>query len=107
MDTDQGLDVISKAFLWDFDLFLQKVFLQLDPYSLRSCRQVRLQSESSVRVQCPVEVCREWNDFIITRLWSSPSGRRRIRKRLRHNYLTEQPEEEVLEVGQGGVESQV
>ena len=41
MDQDSEMDIISKAFQWDCDLFLQKVFLHLDPYSLKSCRQVR------------------------------------------------------------------
>lgn len=60
MDTDAELDVISKAFQWDLDLFLQKVFLHLDPYSLKSCRQVRqrfpspVQQYTSVLLRCAV-----------------------------------------------------
>ena len=91
MNTDLDLDIISKAFQWDCDLVLQKVFLYLDPYSLKSSRQV----------------CREWNNFIRNRLWRSPYGRRKIIERLRNNVFTEQPEEVVLEVARGGMESQV
>ena len=104
-----GLDIISQAFHWDCDLVLQKVFLYLDPYSLKSCRQVTLRQ----RLNCDhsavltPQVCREWNDFIRKRLWRSPYGLRRLRDRLRGQYFTEQPQESELEVARGGVESQV
>ena len=87
----ERLDIISQAFRWDCDLVLQKVFLCLDPHSLKSCRQV----------------CREWNEFIMRRLWRSPYGIGKIRDRLRGLYFTEQPEEVVVEVSRGGVESEV
>ena len=35
-----GSDVISLAFQWDCDEFLQRVFLQLDPHSLKTTRTV-------------------------------------------------------------------
>lgn len=52
-------------------------------------------------------MCREWNNFITNRLWRSPYGLRQLRGRLRGQYFTEQPEESLLEVARGGVESQV
>lgn len=41
------MDVISQAFQWDCDLVLQKVFLYLDPHSLKSSRQVRGETETT------------------------------------------------------------
>ena len=51
MDQDSEMDIISKAFQWDCDLFLQKVFLHLDPYSLKSCRQVMGETLDYITIQ--------------------------------------------------------
>ena len=38
------ISIISTLFAWDCDEALQKIFLHLDPYSLKSSRQVRVYS---------------------------------------------------------------
>ena len=42
VDDDSNLDLISALFDWDCDEVLQRIFLHLDPYSLKSCRQVSI-----------------------------------------------------------------
>ena len=37
---EQSEDIMTKAFSWDCDDFLQRVFLKLDPHSLKTCRTV-------------------------------------------------------------------
>ena len=37
---EQSEDIVTRAFRWDCDDFLQRVFLKLDPHSLKTCRTV-------------------------------------------------------------------
>lgn len=40
-----GSDVISLAFQWDCDEFLQRVFLQLNPHTLKTSRTVSIEKQ--------------------------------------------------------------
>ena len=44
-------DVVSLAFAWDCDEFLQRVFLELDPYSLKTSRKVNTNLVNEVIVK--------------------------------------------------------
>ena len=59
--------IFHNLFSFNCDLFLQAVFLLLDPASLKNCRSV----------------CKQWDGFIKGRLWTSMVGRRRLRSKLR------------------------
>jgi len=82
---------MSLAFQWDCDEFLQRVFLNLDPHSLKTCRKV----------------CSRWNGFIYDRVWRSPRAQKRLHNRLNHQFVQEQPYEDELQVSKSGEESQV
>ena len=45
-----GSDVVSLAFQWDCDEFLQRVFLELDPYSLKTSRKVDIKYYDSSKI---------------------------------------------------------
>ena len=87
----QYSDMISTFFAWDLDEVLQRIFLHLDPYSLKSSQQVS----------------KQWNNFIKNRIWRSFSGRESILRRLKSQYFCKQPAEETILLPQIGEESQV
>ena len=76
-------DIISSLFLFDLDEALQKIFLHLDPKSLKSCRLVN----------------KQWNDFILSRLWRSPRGKMLLKERVFDNFFNEDPWLETINVG--------
>jgi len=62
-------------FSHNMDEVLQEVFLLLSPGCLHRARQV----------------CHQWNQFILGRLWGSRVGRRRLRLRLEEKWRKEKP----------------
>jgi len=85
-----GSDLMSLAFQWDCDEFLQRVFLELDPYSLKTGRKV----------------CSQWNEYISKRVWKSRRAQKRLHKRLDKQFVEEEPCEVEFQVSRGGEESQ-
>ena len=74
--TDElGDFILNRLFDLDLDEILQKIFLFLDPFSLKNCR-------------C---VCHLWNDFITKRVWHSPVGRRQLQNRLIYQWKHSEP----------------
>jgi len=59
-------NIFYNLFHFNCDLFLQSVFLLLDPASIKKCRSV----------------CKQWDGFIKRRLWTSRVGRRRLKSKL-------------------------
>ena len=75
-----NLNIISSLFLFDLDEALQKIFLYLDPKSLKSSRQVN----------------KQWNNFIIRRIWGSPIGKIILKERLFDNFFNQDPWQETI-----------
>ena len=75
---------INSFFLMDLDEFLQSVFLNLDPASLKNSR-------------C---VSKQWNCFIQDRVWNSLNCKKVLRDKLRQLWKTGIPR--VSEFGVGG-----
>jgi len=69
------MDIFSKFFQHNMDEILQKIFLMLDPDSLHCSRQIN----------------KQWNEFILNRIWGSYFARRYLKKRLRHRWMKERP----------------
>ena len=108
----------NDLFLHNMDEVLQEIFLLLDPKSLHDARQVRA-SDSSAGwtkvvtkvVTCQVhsmlklsnlsdvkavtlhlvQVCHQWNQFILERLWGSRVGRRILQRRLEDRWRGGRP----------------
>ena len=108
----------NDLFLHNMDEVLQEIFLLLDPTSLHDARQVRA-SDSSAGwtkvvtkvVTCQtylvsklsnlsdgrvvtlhlVQVCHQWNQFILERLWGSRVGRRILQRRLEDRWRGGRP----------------
>jgi len=59
-------------FLYNMDYFLQRMFLYLDPASLKTSR-------------C---VSRQWNCFIQGRIWNSKVGRRVLKEKMKQLWKT-------------------
>ena len=78
-----NFDIVSSLFLIDIDEALQKIFLHLDPKSLKSCRLVN----------------KQWNDFILSRLWRSPRGKMLLKERVFDNFFNQDPWLETINVG--------
>ena len=79
-DGDDEESIITKLFLFDLDEVLQKIFLHLCPSSLHRSRQV----------------CRQWNAFIVRRVWGCRFGRRQLEARLEQRWRNSQPRETVV-----------
>ena len=77
-----NLDIISSLFLFDLDEALQKIFLYLDPKSLKSSRQVN----------------KQWNDFIMRRIWGSPIGKIKLKEKIFVNFFNQDPGQEIIYV---------
>ena len=77
-----NLDIISSLFLFDQDEALQKIFLHVDPKSLKSCRLVN----------------KQWNDFILRRIWRSPRGKMILKERIFENFFNQDPWLETVHV---------
>ena len=77
-----NLDIVSSLFLFDLDEALQKIFLNLDPKSLKSCRMVN----------------KQWNDFIVSRIWRSPRGKLILQERALDNFFHQDPWLETIHV---------
>ena len=108
-----GADIVSLLFWLDCDIALQRVFTQLDGHSLKAARLV----------------CRQWNNFIQTRVrhihstaavticcvlcnitcqvWGSAPARAALKAALAEQMLSVEPNEEELQAGRVGEESQV
>ena len=63
-------EIMNKLFQSDLDEIIQKIFLNMDPMSLKSCTLA----------------CKEWNQFIQQRLWKSKSARKILFNRLIHQW---------------------
>ena len=104
----------NDLFLHNMDEVLQEIFLLLDPTSLHAARQVRasdssagwtkvvtcqtylvskLSNLSDVKVVTlqPMQVCHQWNQFILERLWGSRVGRRILQRRLEDRWRGGRP----------------
>ena len=80
-------DIINRLFELDFDEILQKVFLSLDPLSLKNCK-------------C---VSKGWFNFIQRRLWESKPARTQLYKRLINQWKFSDPFSTVHDEGVMGV----
>ena len=67
--------IINLLFELDLDEIIQKVFLHLDPHSLKNCKSV----------------CSEWFEFIQKRLWHSKPAKAKLRKRLVNQWKFSEP----------------
>jgi len=76
-------DIMNRLFDLDLDELIQKIFLSLDPLSLKSCK-------------C---VSSEWFHFIQNRLWNSKPARKQLHNRLINQWKFSEPF--VTEYGQG------
>ena len=68
-------DIMNKLFEMDFDEIIQKIFLNLDPLSLKNSK-------------C---VCSEWRQFIQQRLWNNRTARKHLQKRLIYQWKFSEP----------------
>jgi len=66
---------MSKLFDSDLDEIIQKIFLYLDPMSLKNCNLV----------------CEEWNQYIHERLWNSQPARKILYNKLIHQWKYGEP----------------
>ena len=80
---DMECDIMNRLFDLDLDELIQKIFLSLDPLSLKSSK-------------C---VSSEWFHFIQNRLWSSKPARKQLHNRLINQWKFSEPF--VTEYGQG------
>ena len=81
--------IINKLFELNFDEILQKIFLNLDPLSLKNSK-------------C---VCSEWRQFITERLWNSKPARKQLQKRLINQWKFHDPFVTEYDFGMMGVSS--
>ena len=81
--------IINKLFELNFDEILQKIFLNLDPLSLKNSK-------------C---VCSEWRQFITERLWNSKPARKQLQKRLINQWKFHDPSVTEYDFGMMGVNS--
>ena len=82
-------EIMRKLFESDLDQIIQNIFLNLDPLTLKSCRQV----------------CSAWNSFIHLRLWSSKPAKHKLREMLTNQWRSSQPAITVYSLGIGRVSS--
>merc|ERR1719466_371928 len=68
-------DIVSRLFLHDLDEVLQRLFLCLDPASLRAAK-------------C---VCQAWREFISVRVWGAAPARRQLAASLARAWRHHQP----------------
>eukprot|EP00092_Neocalanus_flemingeri_P031519 GFUD01034230.1.p1 GENE.GFUD01034230.1~~GFUD01034230.1.p1 ORF type:complete len:448 (-),score=113.19 GFUD01034230.1:83-1426(-) len=68
-------EIINRLFEYDLDEIIQKIFLSLDPLSLKNCK-------------C---VCSEWFEFIQKRLWNSKPAKKLLNKRLLNQWKFSEP----------------
>ena len=80
-------DIINRLFELDLDELLQKIFLSLDPLSLKNCK-------------C---VSKDWSNFIQRRLWDSKPARAQLHKRLINQWKFSEPFSTVHDEGVMGV----
>ena len=69
--------LMSHLFYFDLDEILQKIFLLLCPASLHKSRQV----------------CHQWNNFIVRRIWGCRFGRGEMEKKLQQRWRNSAPKE--------------
>ena len=84
MDKNQEMDHISKLMSRDIEEPLMKIFLDLQPRSLHISRQV----------------CKNWNQFIVDRIWRNKPIKKYLRKRLNSRWKGEEPEIEEIKIPQ-------
>jgi len=84
---DDQCDIMNKLFELDLDEIIQRVFLSLDPLSLKNCR-------------C---VCSEWSEFIQKRLWGSRPAKTQLKKRLINQWKFSEPFQTQFDEGASGV----
>eukprot|EP00092_Neocalanus_flemingeri_P102780 GFUD01131478.1.p1 GENE.GFUD01131478.1~~GFUD01131478.1.p1 ORF type:complete len:420 (-),score=82.95 GFUD01131478.1:30-1289(-) len=72
---DSGSDILNRLFQMDLDEMIQKIFLYLDPLSLKNCK-------------C---VCLHWSEFIQKRLWNSKLGQKQLQNRLINQWKHSEP----------------
>ena len=68
-------NIINNLFEFDLDEILQKIFLNLDPLSLKNCKCVSSQ----------------WFEFIQKRLWGSKQARKQLQNRLTNQWKFNEP----------------
>jgi len=71
---------------YNLDFLLQEIFLCLDFVSLHAVRQVS----------------KEWNEFILSRIWSSKRGWRRMRHKLERQWKEESPHKKEFNLNKRG-----
>ena len=84
MDKNQDMDHISKLMSRDIEEPLMKIFLDLQPRSLHISRQV----------------CKNWNQFIVDRIWKNTPIKKYLRKRLNSRWKGEEPKIEEIKIPQ-------
>eukprot|EP00092_Neocalanus_flemingeri_P015066 GFUD01016273.1.p1 GENE.GFUD01016273.1~~GFUD01016273.1.p1 ORF type:complete len:387 (-),score=69.86 GFUD01016273.1:41-1201(-) len=68
-------EIMNGLFELDLDEIIQKIFLNLDPLSLKNCK-------------C---VCSEWFEFIQKRVWNSKPANKQLKKRLMNQWKFSDP----------------
>ena len=63
-------DILLKLFQCGLEEILQRIFLFLDPRTLKNCKVT----------------CKQWREFIDRRIWKSPSARKVLHQRLVSNW---------------------
>ena len=71
----------------DLDEIIQKIFLNLDPLSLKNCKIV----------------CSEWFEFIQNRIWNSKTAKNQLQKRLINQWKFSDPFVTEYDRGMAGV----
>ena len=72
----ENSDIFEKLFTWELEEILQKIFLFLDPKSLKNSRST----------------CNKWKEFIDRRIWKSPSGMLELNRMLISQWKNDKPE---------------
>jgi len=67
--------IITELFARELEEILLKIFLYLDPRSLKNSRLT----------------CSQWNEFLLRRIWNSSRSRSHLRQRLFRNWKSEEP----------------
>jgi len=86
---EEEFDLMGELFYHDLDQPLQRIFLSLDPVSLKASRQV----------------CKDWENFIKRRIWGSQRGSlpyRTLRSKLDHHWRHASPDVRTVSLEIGG-----